>query len=153
MAGSIREWGIQDVPAVHALLAELARSIGDDYHGDLRLVERHFQESARHPDLYSNWVCEIDGRVAGFLSAVFYSTPMHRKGTALINELVVSEGSRGAGIGKELLDHCVRHAAARGFDEVEVGVEKHNTGALRFYRRNGVQEEYVLLGRELSPAD
>ena len=35
-------------------------------------------------------------------------------------------------------------------DEIEVGVMKDNNRALSFYRRNGFEEEYLLLGKEYS---
>lgn len=147
---AIRSWAIQDLPDVNALLGELSKTIGFEYHGSLEMLRRHFDESERHPDFYSTWVYVDNGTVSGFLSAVCYGSVLHRKGTALINELVVSEGSRGKGIGRELLQHFVSDAAARGFDEVEVGAVRDNDRAIAFYRRNGFDEEYVLLGRELT---
>ncbi len=37
---------------------------------------------------------------------------------------------------------------ARGLDELEVGTEKTNQGAQRFYQKCGFDQEYVLLGME-----
>ncbi len=39
-------------------------------------------------------------------------------------------------------------ARRRGMDEIEVGTEKTNLAAQRFYRRVGFDEEYVLLGED-----
>jgi ribosomal protein S18 acetylase RimI-like enzyme len=84
--------------------------------------------------------------VVGMISMVFYSSALHRTGTALINELIVAPGYRSKGIGTQLLTPCVDLAKKRGFDEIEVGVEKANTTAAAFYRRNGIDKEYILLG-------
>jgi hypothetical protein len=42
-------------------------------------------------------------------------------------------------------------ALARGMDEIEVSTERDNGLARQFYRRQGFDEEYVLLGMELAP--
>lgn len=100
-------------------------------------------------ETYANCAAELDGRVVGFLSAVFYRTPFHPGGTCLINELVVDERSRGRGAGRALLDHLEREALRRGMDEIEVGTEKANRAARRFYRASGFDDECILLGRHL----
>jgi ribosomal protein S18 acetylase RimI-like enzyme len=46
------------------------------------------------------------------------------------------------------VEWAVAAAKEAGLDEIEVGTEKDNTGAIAFYRRTGFCEEYVLLGKE-----
>lgn len=52
-------------------------------------------------------------------------------------------------MGRLLIERAVEEARRGGMDEIEVGTEKGNAAALRFYRSNGFEEEYVLLGMEL----
>jgi ribosomal protein S18 acetylase RimI-like enzyme len=92
----------------------------------------------------------MDDQVIGFLSLVLYRSFFHRKGTALVNELVVKKEFRNQQIGKALLEHAFSVATEAGMDELEVGVMKENTHALTFYRKNGFGEEYLLLGKEFS---
>jgi ribosomal protein S18 acetylase RimI-like enzyme len=61
----------------------------------------------------------------------------------------VASGSRGSGIGRRLMERVVEEAEIREMDEVEVGVLKDNEDAIRFYKANGLVEEYLLLGLKL----
>jgi GNAT superfamily N-acetyltransferase len=123
-------------------------AIGNDFKPDPpRIVERYkFMENAGR--FYSNYVFEEDDAVLGFLSLVFYESVFLRVGTALVNELVVVESARGKGIGKALLETAIRDAKDRGMDGIEIGVEKKNAKAIAFSKANGINEEYLLLGRE-----
>jgi len=62
--------------------------------------------------------------------------------------LVIHERYRKKGIGEKLLKQAIEEALTRGMDEIEVGVLKENVKAIRFYKRNGFDQEYYLLGME-----
>lgn len=47
-----------------------------------------------------------------------------------------------------MIDEAINVARVRGMDEIEVGTERENSGAQRFYRRCGFDEEFVLLSKE-----
>ncbi|MHB8928432.1 MAG: GNAT family N-acetyltransferase [Bacillota bacterium] len=135
-----------------AAIAGLLNDLMDVAHGDRPVtaarVESYFRHCAGHHDTYANLLAESDGRAVGFLSAVFYETPFHDKGTCLINELIVAENQRGTGIGRALVEAARTEAKRRGMDEIEVGTEKSNTAAQRFYKRMGFDEEFVLLSED-----
>lgn len=151
MAGKdiwIRACFEEDLPAVSNLLVELDKTTGEARHFDLDTMRGHFQSMQQQPQVYYNQVADLDGQVVGFISVIFYQTLIHNGGTAMINELVVSQENRGQGIGGRLVDSAHSEALARGMDELEVGVERGNLQALRFYRKTGFDREYVLLGME-----
>jgi len=143
----IRSWSLDDLPQISKLLSELSHPIGFHYHNH-DLLKKHYLLTEEYPDFYTTFVYIDNDTVAGMISMVFYSSALHRKGTALINELIVAPGYRSKGIGTQLLMHCVDLSQKRGFDEIEVGVEIANTGAAAFYRRNSFDKEYILLGKE-----
>jgi GNAT superfamily N-acetyltransferase len=144
----IREWKREDLPRVHELLVELSATLGRKHRLGLEHLHCQFEALARRPETYRSFVCEADGEIAGFLSLVFYASALHPKGTALVNELVVSAGSRGKGVGRALMAHAVKFAQEDGWDEIEVGAEKFNTKAIDFYKACGLDKEYILLGKE-----
>jgi ribosomal protein S18 acetylase RimI-like enzyme len=145
----IRTWRVEDLPQIDNLLSALSISIGHQYEGNLQLLQQHFSSMAVLRNVYSTFVYTTDdGTIAGVISVVWYESVLHRKGTALVNELVVDEAFRGKGIGGELLNYCIKLAEQQGYDEIEVGVEKTNLEAVRFYKRHGIDQEYVLLGKE-----
>lgn len=144
----IRRWSVDDLLEINTLLTELARTIGIPYHGDLELLCTHFSLAEAYPEMYSAHVAVEDSKIVGFVSLVYYSSALHKKGTALINELIVHNRFRGKGIGRDLLQFSIKEAKAKGFDEIEVGVEPNNEQAIAFYKQNGIDKEYVLLGKE-----
>lgn len=138
----------KDLPVVVDLITQLAdvATGGKDF--DVVRFRDLFRKMSAQPDVYANFVYEVDGKVAGFLSIVFYMTFFHRVGTAQVNELVVADGYRGQGIGQALMKAAEDEARKRGMDELEVGTEKENVKAQAFYRKYGFNEEYVLFGME-----
>ncbi len=144
----IRPMEEQDVGSVRDLLCQLAEDLDQEFQMDHEHCMTLHREMLRHEDFYQNYVCCIDHVVVGFLSMVTYQTFFHRRGTALINELVVRREWRGQHIGSALLAHVMTVAQNRGMDEIEIGVMRENRRALAFYRDNGFNEEYVLLGKE-----
>ena len=144
----IRSWSLSDLPQIIELLSELSHSIGFPYHKNQDLLKKHYLLTEKHPDFYSTFVYVDNDAIVGMVSMVFYSSALHQTGTALINELIVAPGLRRKGIGKQLLLHCVDLAKTRGFDEIEVGVQRANISAVGFYKKNGFDKEYILLGKE-----
>jgi ribosomal protein S18 acetylase RimI-like enzyme len=145
----VRPCQAPDLPAVLNLLQQLSAVSQGEQPFALESVERSFAAMERLPEVYLTLVYELeDHRTAGFLSLIFYKTLFHAGGTAMINELVVDGALRGMGIGRHLLERAVQEARSRGMDEIEVGAEKFNLTAQHFYKKNGFNEEYVLLGME-----
>jgi ribosomal protein S18 acetylase RimI-like enzyme len=64
---------------------------------------------------------------------------------AEIESLSVATGARGGGIGALLMDAVRAAARDRGAERLFVGVAHANSGALRFYEREGFKPFYVLL--------
>lgn len=146
---SIREWREQDIPALMNLLKELSESIDFNFHDDFQVLKKQFDEMNTRPDVYKAFVYEKEGKVIGFISLVFYNSVLHKKGTVVINELVVSKVERSKGAGKELVKYAIEHAEKGKWDEIEVGAEIFNKKAVEFYRKNGFDREYILFGKDL----
>lgn len=139
-----------DICAIESLIKQLAEDLGETFSIDQKQYEVHYHAMNQYPDIYQNYVYCIDDVVAGFLSLLLYRSFFHKKGTALINEVIVRKEYQGQSIGKALVSHAMAAAQEQGMDEIEVGVMKDNTRALSFYRRNGFNQEYLLLGKEFS---
>jgi GNAT superfamily N-acetyltransferase len=137
----------RDLKAVAGLLNELkevADTDNDFNEEGLQIIFAAMED----PGIYLNFVAEADGAIAGFISVIFYKSLFHKGGTALINELIISDHYRGKGIGRLLIDKVKEEAISRGMDELEVGTEKTNKNAQAFYRKCGFDEEFVLMGME-----
>jgi ribosomal protein S18 acetylase RimI-like enzyme len=138
----------KDLGAILELLRQLASYAHQTFDIDIGHVQKLYLEMLNCPQYYKNVVACKNEIVVGFISVVNYLSFFHKGGTALINELVVSVEHRKAGVGKALVQWAVSVAKNGGLDEIEVGTERDNTGAITFYRKAGFNEEYVLLGME-----
>jgi ribosomal protein S18 acetylase RimI-like enzyme len=147
-AMKIRSMIRHDIPAVLILMDELNLEFVEDGQVDEETMSEHFEARHRNSDMYQNLVLEVDKQIIGFMSLLFYRSFLHHKGTALINELIVKKEFRGSNYGKELLHHGINKAREMGLDEIEAGVMKDNVKALEFYKKNGLDLEYQLLGME-----
>jgi GNAT superfamily N-acetyltransferase len=150
MSVQIRPCEPRDLPVVVELMRQLSEVAEAASDFDLDLVRAIHEDMAHYPAIYLNLVAEDAGGVVGFISLIFYKTFFHRGGTALINELIVDRARRGGGVGAALIEAAIREARARGMDEIEVGTERENAAAQRFYHKHGFDEEYVLLGTEFA---
>ena len=123
---TIREWTKADVPQILGLLSEMASANGHEFKKDLASAEEQYDWISKQPETYKAFVCAENSEILGFISLVFYHSILHRKGSALINELVVKKTEKGKGIGKKLLRHAIEYSQTGGWDEIEVGVESFN---------------------------
>ncbi|MBN2552081.1 MAG: GNAT family N-acetyltransferase [Spirochaetales bacterium] len=144
----IREAGPEDLEAIVALLGQLKEATSLNGPLSSVSVKTTCEQMLRLPDVYRNYLAVEGRRVVGLVSMVLYKTFLHPGGTALINELVVSESARRRGIGRMLVEAGIAAAREQGMDEIEVGTEIDNRVARRFYRSVGFDAEYVLFGLE-----
>jgi len=132
----VRKYTVNDIDAIVMLLKELCRSEEERASINKDTVQQHLQEMDKNNKNYENYVVEVETKVVGFMSILYYISVFHKTGTAQINELVVSEQHRNKDIGEKLLQYGIKRAQERGMDEIEVGVSKDNKKAIKFYLRN-----------------
>ena len=146
---TIRKWNVNDIDQIMDLLSQMNEALDEDQEINTENVNIHFAKMEEQKDTYENYVLEKDNKVIGYMSLLFYRSLFHKVGTAQVNELIVDKAFRNKGYGKELLEYGIKRAIEKGMDEIEIGVEKENKKAIEFYKRNGIEEEYLLLGKEL----
>ncbi len=131
-----------DIPAIVRLISELASTAGETSPITPDYVSRYLTSPASQLLL-----AEVDGEVVGLLSYSIRPNLYHAGDCCLIEELIVSQGRRGQGIGRALLAELMLRLT--GCKEISVGVLAENTAALEFYRRQGLTDEAVLLEKHL----
>jgi GNAT superfamily N-acetyltransferase len=97
------------------------------------------------------WVAEADGRLCGYLLAVFMFSLEHGGLMAEIDEVFVSREMRSAGVGSHLVARAERDLAERGLVrlQLQLGIDNHR--ARLFYERHGFRRRagYELLDKPL----
>ncbi|MDX1940631.1 MAG: GNAT family N-acetyltransferase [Saprospiraceae bacterium] len=128
----IRKAQKQDIPAIHALVRELAiyEKAEDQFVATMDEYERDFANN-----VYRVTVAEAGGKVVGMtLSYMAYST---WKGKMLyLEDFVVYEAYRRFGIGQMLFDAFLEEAREEGCRLVKWQVLDWNEPALKFYQKN-----------------
>jgi len=149
MSIRIRQASVQDSAVIAQLVAQLIETSG--YEGR-EVSPEQIEETLRRMadrDTCQVLLAEDEGQVVGLLSLSFRHTLFHRAPSALIDELVVAQGHRGRGIGRQLMSEAIERCRAAGCSEIEVSTERSNEAAQRFYRQYGFSHEAVLFELEL----
>jgi GNAT superfamily N-acetyltransferase len=136
-----------DVPAVHAMVRELA-----DYEKalhEVRATEEQLHEAlfGERPAAYAHLaVDDVTGEPVGFaLWFLNFSTWRGVHGIYL-EDLYVRPERRGGGHGKALLTELARICVARGYERLEWSVLDWNRPSIDFYRALGArpQDEWTV---------
>lgn len=130
----IRAATVQDIPAIFAMIQELA-----SYE---RAPEQVVNTPAQlHIDLFEDQICSAivatneSQEVIGF--ALYYISYSTWKGRCLyLEDFYVQEAERKQGYGQALFDEIVRIAKQMGVKRMDWQVLDWNHTALNFYRRN-----------------
>jgi GNAT superfamily N-acetyltransferase len=129
---NIRPAGAEDLPAMHALMYELAV-----YEQSPESVEATVEEYRQDfgNGFFEGLIAESEGRVVGM--ALYFMAYSSWKGKMLyLDDLVVTEAYRRRGIGQLLLDAFLAEARRRGCRLAKWQVLDWNQPAVDFYKKN-----------------
>lgn len=133
----IREAVKEDMKSVHKLILELARFEASEsaVNTTAELLQRDgFSETPR----FKCWVAENEGNIVGM--AFVYPRYSTWVGQVLhLEDLIITESSRGRGIGGRLLDEVVKYGHSLGVKRISWEVLDWNEPAIKFYEERGAR--------------
>ncbi|MFI7634783.1 GNAT family N-acetyltransferase [Nonomuraea sp. NPDC049400] len=91
----------------------------------------------------AGWIAEVDGERAGCVFCVHQDET-----TAKLRMLLVEPSARGHGIGRRLVEECVRHAKAEGYKRMTLWTRDSLVSARRIYQAAGFELESEEKGTE-----
>ena len=141
----VREATAEDAEAVHSLAGELAATLGDSTprFEDVRARLLELLEEPRSRVLVAEGA---DGAVVGVASLWIKPDLAHGDTVVEVPMLVVTEGSRGEGVGKALMEVVRRLGADNEANLIELVASTHNVAAREFYRTLGfVETDHITL--------
>ena len=109
-------------------LADAPHAFGSTHAGALLVTEQEWRERLAASAVF---LASRDGAVVGLAAGIVDD------GAAELVSMWVRSGSRGAGVGDQLVDAVLGWAAAAGFDVISLWVATGNHAAERLYARHG----------------
>jgi GNAT superfamily N-acetyltransferase len=103
------------------------------------------------PERGACWVAEADGRLCGYLLAVYMFSLEHGGLMAEIDEVFVAAQQRSMGVGALLVAQAERDLVVRGLVRLQLQLGVENARARVFYERHGFRRRagYELLDKAL----
>jgi GNAT superfamily N-acetyltransferase len=131
--GAIRAATIEDCPRMMELVHELA--LFEKAPEQVTVTLQEFEDAGFGPKpVWKAFVAEVDGRILGF--AIYYVRYSTWKGCRLyLEDLVVTEESRGMGLGKLLFARLFEEVKEQGFSGMVWQVLDWNEPAINFYKK------------------
>ena len=134
----VREASPEDVPAILGLLGDLGRPrpAGQSEAAEFgRMVEGYIADGDKRV-----LVALVGGRVVGMASVLLLPRLNHATRELYMPELVVGHQYRRRGLGRALVEYCIRIAAESGCHRVRLESGNQRTGSHRFYRDMGFEQ-------------
>jgi len=144
MAITTRPAGPGDEPAVVDLIQELA--VSEDYP---TTIDEHYVRHFLASPVSGILMAFDDDAPVGLVSYATVPGLFHAADSGLIEAVVVTEGRRGEGIGRELVQAALALLEAAGCAEISVSVGADNEAAQRVYCGLGLTDASVLLEKHI----
>lgn len=129
---------VRHIPSLLGLLETLF-SLESDFAFDAAKAERGLRLLLERGDALV-LAAEAEGRVVGLCTVQTLISTAEGGTVGLVEDVVVTEGWRGLGIGRRLLAEAERWAGERGLSRLQLLADLDNRPALDFYGRLGWAE-------------
>jgi ribosomal protein S18 acetylase RimI-like enzyme len=144
MAVIIRPACPGDEPAVVELIQDLA--VAFDYP---TTIDEHYVRHFLASPVSDILLAVDDDAAVGLLSYAVVPGLFHAADSGFIESLVIAEGRRGEGIGRQLLQTAMRRLEEAGCAEISVTTAADNEAAQKLYFDAGLTEASVLLEKHV----
>ena len=135
MKATIRQAKVEDSSAILSLINELAVFEKEPESVNLNVSDIEQFGFCENP-LFQCLVAEVENKVIGM--ALYYQRFSTWKGpTYNLEDLIVTETSKGKGFGAQLYEAFIEKAYESGVERIEWNVLDWNTQAIGFYEKSG----------------
>lgn len=132
----IRDASLNDVPACSDLLGALFLQEAD-FNPDAEKQSHALRLILNNPSIGKIYCAVTAGSVIGMVSILFTVSTAQGGRAAWLEDLVVQPNYQNKGIGRCLMSAAINGARTAGCSRITVLTDATNSGALRFYERDG----------------
>ena len=133
----IRKGRIEDMPAVSALIKELAAFEKEPDAVVLTVADLERDGFGEKP-LFKSFVVEENDEIVGMV-LYYYRYSTWKGKTIHIEDLIVKEDKRGLGLGFKLYSEVIAQGKSDGVRRIEWNVLDWNLPAIQFYEKSGAK--------------
>jgi len=129
----VRAVTVKDAPQIAGLSLQLGYTLSvEDTVSNITAIDKSNYDMA--------YVAVVNGKIAGWIH-VFYTMRLETGPFCEIGGLVVDAGSRGTGIGRQLVEKAKKWTAERSISRLRVRCQVKRTDAHTFYEHTGFEEK------------
>ncbi len=133
----IRKGQKEDMPAVLELIKELA-IFEKEPHAVVVTVVDLLRDGFSEKPLFYTFIAEVNAEIIG-MALYYYRYSTWKGKTIHLEDLIVSEKSRGTGAGFALYSEIIKQGKKDNVRRIEWNVLDWNTPAIDFYRKSGAK--------------
>ncbi|MNN09098.1 aminoalkylphosphonic acid N-acetyltransferase [compost metagenome] len=137
-----------DIPALCTLLDQLFAQEAE-FTPDRSAQQRGLAAIIDDPAVGEILVTVADTRIVAMVNLLYTVSTALGARVALLEDMVVDTGARGAGIGSALLEQAIAHAREIGCRRITLLTDADNAAAQRFYQHHGFAPSPMLPLRRL----
>lgn len=134
---NIRKGRIEDMPAVLALIKELATFEKEPNAVVVTVADLERDGFGENP-LFHTFIAEENDEIVG-MALYYYRYSTWKGKTIHLEDLIVKEEKRGAGLGFKLYSEVIAQGKCDGVRRIEWNVLDWNTTAIEFYEKSGAK--------------
>lgn len=111
----------------------------DNYPLEIETTKKLFQEFISDENLGKSWLIYDYNEIVGYVILTFIFSFEYKGRIAFLDELYITENSRGKGIGKQTIHFVKEQASQLNVKLVYLEVENHNENAQKLYIASGFE--------------
>ena len=139
-----------DIPSLVALLQALFVQ-ESEFAPDADRQRRGVELILAKPEMGRIFVARDGGEIAGMINLLFTVSTALGEPACWLEDMVVKPGSRGAGVGGQLIEHVIGFARDEGYARITLLTDGGNAKARRFYTQYGFRQSDMVVMRKLLP--
>ena len=145
---SVRIATKKDIPSILELLYELGRPEPIDQK-EIKVFENKIKDYFSDPSKLI-LVAESDSKILGFVSIILLKRLNRAKFEMYIPELIVKNEFRYSGLGKKLIEECIKIGKKKGCFRIRLESGNKRKASHKFYKNLGFEQYAISFSKSLS---